>query len=93
MVYVHCGRIEVPDMKSVQLLATATLRTKRSGGQTRLAFVNKELQQLIAFVGLDGVLVIAAGFPPRASGYDDLRRPGAAAAQKAGTASPYPGRT
>jgi hypothetical protein len=92
MVYLHCGRIEVPDLRSVQVLAAATLRTRREGGHTRLAFVSSELRQLIAFVGLDGVLVLAAGFPPRSSGGDDLRRPGAAAAQTAETASPYPGR-
>ena len=79
MVYLHCGRIEVPDLRTVQLLAAATLRTRREGGQTRLAFVSSELRELIAFVGLDGVLVVAAGFPPRSSS-DDLRRPGAEAA-------------
>jgi hypothetical protein len=79
MVYLHCGRIGVPDLRTVQALAAATLRTRREGGQTRLAFVGPDLRQLIAFVGLDGVLVVAAGFPPRSSD-DDLRRPGAVAA-------------
>ena len=79
MVFLHCGQIEGPDLRTVQMLAAATLRTKRRGGQTRLAFVSRELRELIAFVGLDEVLVVAAGFPPQSSG-DDLRRPGAEAA-------------
>ena len=66
MVFLHCGQIEGPDLRTVNLLAGATVRAKRAGSQARLAFVTKELLQLIAFVGLDGVLLLAAGFPPRA---------------------------
>ena len=65
MVFVHCGQIEGPDLRTVDLLARATLRARRAGSQARLAFVSRELLQLIAFVGLDGMLLVAAGFPPR----------------------------
>ena len=80
MVFLHCGQIGRPDLRAVNILAAATLRAKRSGNQARLAFASTELVDLITFVGLDGVLKVAAGFPPRASSGDDLRRPGAAAA-------------
>ena len=65
MVFLQCGQIEEPDLRTVHLLARATLRAKRAGAQVRLAFARKDLLQLIAFVGLDGVLVVAVGFPPR----------------------------
>ena len=65
MVFVHCGQIDGPDLRTVDLLARVTLRARRAGNQARLAFVSKELLQLIAFVGLDGMLLLAAGFPPR----------------------------
>ena len=65
MVYLHCGHIGANDLRTVDLLARATVRAKRAGSQARLAFVSRELLQLIAVVGLDGVLLVAAGFPPR----------------------------
>jgi hypothetical protein len=65
MVYLHCGRIEAPDLRTVNLLARATLAARRAGGQALLAFVSEDLRRLISFVGMDGVLVFAAGFPPR----------------------------
>jgi ABC-type transporter Mla MlaB component len=80
MVFLHCGQMERPDLRSVQLLARALLGAKRTGNEARLAFASNELLELISLVGLDGVLKVAAGFPPRASSDDDLRRPGAAAA-------------
>jgi hypothetical protein len=57
--------MEAPDLRTVSLLARATLNARREGGQARLAFVGLELRRLISFVGLEGVLVFAAGFPPR----------------------------
>jgi hypothetical protein len=65
MVFLHCGQIDGPDLRAVHLLAGATLRAKRAGSQARLAFVSRDLLQVIAFVGLEGVLIVAAGFPPR----------------------------
>ena len=65
MVFLHCGRIEAPDLRTVSVLARATLTARRGGGQALLAFVGLDLRRLISFVGLEGVLVFAAGFPPR----------------------------
>lgn len=65
MVFLHCGQIEVPDLRAVHVLARAALGAKRAGVQARLAFASGELRQLIAFTGLEGVLRVAAGFPPR----------------------------
>lgn len=65
MVFLDCGQIKEPDLRTIHLLAAATLRARRAGAQTRLALARRELLQLIAFVGLDGVLIGGAGFPPR----------------------------
>jgi hypothetical protein len=65
VVFLHCGRIEAPDLRTVNVLARATLSARRGGGQALLAFVSQDLRRLISFVGLDEVLVFAAGFPPR----------------------------
>ncbi len=65
MVILDCAPIEQPDLRAIQGLARRTLDARRGGCECRLLYVNRELMQLIAFVGLDGVLVVAAGFPPR----------------------------
>ena len=54
-----------PDLGAVQRLARTTLRARRHGWETRLLYVSMELVQLIAFVGLERVLRVAAGYPPR----------------------------
>ncbi|HET7421473.1 MAG TPA: hypothetical protein VFL27_13940 [Candidatus Dormibacteraeota bacterium] len=65
MVFLHCGQIEVADLRAVHMLARATLGARRAGDQARLAFVRGDLRRLIGFVGLEGALRFAAGFPPR----------------------------
>jgi ABC-type transporter Mla MlaB component len=64
-VILDCARIDNPDLGAIHILATATLQARRDGWQTRLLYVSRELTQLIAFVGLEGILLVAAGFPPR----------------------------
>ena len=65
MVFLHCGQIGVADLGAVQRLARTTLVARRAGARTRLAFVGADLRQLIVFAGLEGVLLVATGFPPR----------------------------
>ena len=64
-VILDCARIDNPDLGAIHDLARVTLQARRHGWQTRLLYVSRELTQLIAFLGLQGVLRVAAGFPPR----------------------------
>jgi len=64
-VILDCARMGNPDLGAVQTLARSTLHARRHGWETRLLYVSRELVQLIAFVGLERVLRVAAGFPPR----------------------------
>ena len=65
MVVLDCARFEKPDLGSVHGLARRTLDARRQGFECRLLYVTTSLRDLIEFAGLDGVLRLAAGFPPR----------------------------
>ena len=80
MVFLHCGQLEGSDLRTVHILARALVRAKRAGMQARLAFASRELVQVIAFAGLDGVLRTGSGFPPRSANGEGPTRPGAWAA-------------
>jgi hypothetical protein len=65
MVAVDCARVGIPDLWAIQCLARRMLDVRRQGLEGRLLYASAELLRLIAFAGLDGVLRVAAGFPPR----------------------------
>ncbi len=50
-----------PDVGSVDILARLQLSARREGLDLRLHGVSRELQDLLAFIGLAGVLGVEAG--------------------------------
>ena len=64
-VILDCSPIQHANLGSIQWITRRTLDARRQGFQCRLLHVRRELLQLIAFAGLESVLLVAAGFPPR----------------------------
>jgi hypothetical protein len=53
-----------PDAATIDVLARLQLGSRRSGLELRLRNASGELQELLAFVGLDEVLCVEAGGQP-----------------------------
>jgi anti-anti-sigma regulatory factor len=65
IVIVDCSPVRRADLSAIQWISRRALDARRRGSESRLLHASRELLQLIAFAGLDGVLIAAAGFPPR----------------------------
>jgi len=55
------GALVAPNVRTVGVLARLQLTARRRGHEIRLRHASRELQQLLAFVGLDDVLRVEAG--------------------------------
>lgn len=64
-VILDCSPLERVDLGAIDWITRRTLEARRHGLECRLLHARRDLLQLIAFAGLGGVLMAAAGFPPR----------------------------
>ena len=72
--HVDCdvGHFACADIGAVDALARASLNARREGERLRVVNASPELQELIAFAGLDGVLLRRNGREPE-EGEEALR--------------------
>jgi hypothetical protein len=67
------GGLRDPDAGTIDLLARLQLTARRLGGSIQLRHACDDLQDLLAFVGLDDVLPVCSGLPLEAQGQVEER--------------------